>query len=1156
MFAKCRFLSFALAILAFHKAAADPGPMSIWYTTPGVPGNTTSWQQEALPVGNGKLAAMVHGGVGSEQIQFNEDTIWGGQPHDYSNPGATAAQFSALQTACFSRTANATMLANEKLYFLGIPLQQAAYQNPGALVLSFPHSGTANYLRSLDLNSATVNVHYDYSGVTYNRDIFASAPSNKVIAVHFTASQTGKITFTCSFTTAQTATYSTSGNDLVMHASVTAFSKSSYGLANSVQYDARVRLIATGGTVSKTSSSISVTNADDVVLLLGVASNVKSYNDLTADYATICSNNVAAAAALGFNALRQAQTDDYQSLFNRVVLDLGGNSRTNQPMGYRKKQMAVDGEDPQLVALDFQLGRYLMIAGSRPGSQPLNLQGKWNDNNAPSWDSKMTLNINQEMNYWGAEVANLSECTLPLFDMMQDLKVTGNKIATNTYFVSPSLTNAWVVHHNTDLWRAAAACNGLDGIWPTGGAWLCQHVWWHFLYTSDTNWLRTTGYPLMKGAADFFNAYLIPHTNPAYTNASGARWMVTCPSYSPEHDETTYNVANIPGPTMDNELLRDLFDHVAAASRILGVDAAFRTNIMALRDKLPPDQVGRYGQLQEWLEDVDANPDGHRHCSHLVGLSPGDQISTFYTPKTALAAKTSVDFRRYASSANTPWSGAVRMNCRTRLMDGDGAWTNLVFLYGYNKTATNLVFADNNRQLDSMFGRLSGIAEMFMQSQNGDLILLPALPTKLTNGMVSGLCARGAFEVSNLSWTNGQLAGATILSKAGNVCNLRSRWPVIVKQGDTVVSAPMALPGLYQFPTTNGGIYTVLPATIAEAENLPVTTSGATQQIITNAAMSNWRAARFNATAAGHSVTYQATNVAAGNYRIVITADAGANCGQFQLATCPVGGAYTNAGPVQDTYSPTNVAYLMPIRISTPSNMIVLWTNLQREFDCGDWTAPSNGNYNFRLTVTGKNAASSGYGLSVDYIKFAPTAVIPPTNHPPLAPTNIAPASAAMDQPTGPSFLSSSFADPATAKTHAASQWLVRRHSDNLLVFDSGTDAVHLVTLTLPTNTLDFGTTYAWRVRHQDNLGAWSDNSTSTVFTTTVPQLISGAGTGGIVFAWPSNTSGFTLQQATNLPSTNWLPVQTPPMLIDGVYVVTNAPVGAGSYFRLLKTNE
>jgi alpha-L-fucosidase 2 len=583
---------------------ADPGPLSIWFSAPGTPGNGTSWYQEALPVGNGKLAAMIYGGVGSEQIQFNEDTIWGGQPHDYSNPNASKAHLQALQAECFSRTANATILADETAYLLGSPLHQTAYEPPGVLVLTFPHSGTLNYQRSLNLSNATVNVHYDYGGVTYNRDIFASAPSNKVIVLHFTASQSNSINFSCNFTTLQTAlaNYTTASTDLVMHASVTAFSDSSYGLANAVNYDARVRLIATNGTVTIGATSLSVANASDVTLLLSVASNVKAYNDLSADYVTACSNNVASAAALGFAALRQAQQNDYTNLFNRVVLDLGTNAATySNSLGYRKQQMALNGNDPQLVTLDFQLGRYLMISGSRPGSQPLNLQGKWNDLANPSWGSKMTININEEMNYWGAEVANLSECTLPLFDMMQDLAVTGNKVATSTYSSS-----GWVVHHNTDLWRAAAPCNGLDGIWPTGAAWLCQHVWWHYLYTGDTNWLANVGYPLMKGAAQFFQGYLITHPTYGY--------KVTCPSYSPEHDEGTYNVAEVPSPTMDNELCRDLFNHTIAAAQILGLDASFRTDIAALRDQLPPEQVGSGGQIQEWLEDVDRSEE---HTSEL-----------------------------------------------------------------------------------------------------------------------------------------------------------------------------------------------------------------------------------------------------------------------------------------------------------------------------------------------------------------------------------------------------------------------------------------------------------------------------------------------------------------------------------------------------------
>ncbi len=957
-----------LACVLTPRVQADPGPMTIWFTGPGTPGNGTSWAQEALPVGNGKLAAMVYGGVANEQIQFNEDTIWTGQPHYYENTNATPAHLASIRNNCFNHV---DILQEASNYLMSLPIREASYQDAGSLVLSFPQSGVSNYLRSLDLTTATVNVHYDYSGVTYNRDIFASAPSNKVIVVHFTASQPGKVTFTCSLGTQQTATFSTVGNDLVMHTKVTGPADPRYyagGLTNAVYYDARVRLLASGGTVTVGSASLSVANADSATLLLSVASNVKAYNDLSSDYVTICSNNIAAAAGMDYSTLRQAQQNDYTSLFNRVVLDLGSNSKTNQGIGYRKRQIASDGDDPNLIALDFQLGRYLMISASRPGSQALNLQGKWNYkiDLSQDWDSKMTLNINEEMNYWGAEVCNLSECTLPLFDMVQDLSVTGHRVATTTYFC-----DGWVAHHNTDLWRDAAAVNGNDGIWPTGGAWLCQHLWWHYLFTGDTNWLATTGYPLMKSAAQFFQGFLVPH--PLY------HWMVTCPSYSPEHNEgSPYNVANVPGPTMDNDLCRDLFNHVIAASQVLGVDASFRTNIAALRDQLPPDQVGAGGQLQEWLEDVDSTgyDAGHRHCSHLVGFFPGDEISPFYTPALAAAAKKSVDLRGYGNTGLTPWSISWRVNLRDRLQDGDGAFINLTNLYGYNKVSTNLIFADGHQQLDSIFGRLSGIAEMFLQSQSGEVFLLPALPPKLTNGVVSGLCARGGFEVDNLSWTNGRLTGATILSKCGNVCNLRSKWPIYIQSGSDYVTAPMVLPGLYQFSTVAGSNYTILPANVAETENLPASFSpGDTHQVVTNAAFSNWRGTRLNANAPGDFVIYTVTNLGAGSYHLFIGADAGIDRGSFQLAGGSSSDPLSNVGSVQDTYCPTNLAYLLPIKLNTPTNMIVLWTNMLREFDCGTWQAPSNGTYQFQFTVVGKNPASSGYNLAFDYLKFAPASV-------------------------------------------------------------------------------------------------------------------------------------------------------------------------------------
>jgi alpha-L-fucosidase 2 len=796
------FYALFASLLLTGIAHADCGPLILWYTTPGVPGNAVSWQQDALPIGNGKLAAMVYGGVENEQIQFNEDTIWTGEPHDYVNPGASWASYTNIQAKCFNKE---NILPEATKHLMSVPIRQASYQPAGVLNLSFPHAGFQNYKRSLNLSNATVNVHYDCAGVAYDRDIFASAPSNKVIVIRFTAAKPGKVAFSCSLGTPQTATFNeVIGQDLVLKAKVLGAGEPLYfatGLTNKVQFVARVRVLNQGGTVAVKGHSIAVTNADAVTLLLAVASNVRNYNHLTGNPDQMCSNNVVAAAKLSYGALQKAQQTDYQALFNRVTLDLGTNAQTALPTGRRIREIQTV-DDPDLFALYFQMGRYLMIAGSRPGSEALNLQGKWNDTTNPSWGGKMTLNINEEMNYWGAEVCNLPECTAPLFRLIRDLSVSGNKVARSNYFA-----DGWLANHNTDLWRGAAAINGPDGIWPTGGAWLCQHLWWHYEYSGDTNFLAKTAYPLMKGAAQFFLKSLVPHPGYAASN-----WWVTCPSYSPEHSEPGW-APNVPGPTIDNELIRDLFNHVITASEILGVDAEFRTNVVSMRAKLPPELIGASGQLQEWLEDVDGSDykeKGHRHCSHLVGFFPGDLISIYGTPETARAAKVSIDFRG-DSGLDKGWSKAWRACLRARELNGDHAWlllTNIMVRY----VSTNLMFTDaKNRQVDGTFGSMAAIAEMLLQSHSGELALLPAIPSCWTNGMVSGLRARGGFEVEDLAWTNGHLARATIVSKLGHVCRLRSKWPVKIVEGANAVDAQEVRPGLYQFLTSRGGRYTLVP---------------------------------------------------------------------------------------------------------------------------------------------------------------------------------------------------------------------------------------------------------------------------------------------------------------------------------------------------------
>jgi alpha-L-fucosidase 2 len=923
--------------------------MVLWYTNAA-----TSWQQEALPVGNGTLAAMVYGGVTNESIQFNEETIWTGQPHDYSHPGGWT-NLAQLRSYLF-QTNQAAFWSLCSSNFMSLPLRQCAYQPAGVLTLEFPHSGASNYLRSLDLTTATAGVRYELDGATFYRDVFASAP-DRVIVIRLSASQAARLSFSYTFSSVHTNHAVTiSGTDLMMHVNVNQQAPK-YTLPSVVQFDCRVQIIAEGGSVTAGSNAISVSNADAATLLLSVASNFQSYDEVGGDPEATVSNRVAAAAARTYSDLRQAQLADYQPLFQRVVLDLGASWKTNLPTGQRLKR-AVEGDDPQLSALYFQMGRYLTISGSRPGSQPLTLQGKWNDTLTPSWESKMTLNVNEELNYSGTEVGNLAECQEPLFDLIADLSTTGARVARSNYNAA-----GWVAHHNTDLWRGAAPINNVDGVWPTGGAWLCQFLWRHFEYSGDTNFLLATAYPLMKGAARFFQDFLVPH--PDHTN-----WLVTCPSYSPEHDNPDIG-PNVAGPTMDNDLIRELFDDVIRASQILEVDEAFRTNLMMLRERLPPDPIGHLGQLQEWLEDVDEPNDTHRHCSHLVGLYPGNLIDPYHTPTLAAAAKISADWR---GTGDIGWGKAWRIGLHARLQNADYAWlihTNMLA----RDVSTNLMFTDvKNRQIDGILGALGSVAELFLQSQAGELFLLPALPHAWTNGLVTGLCARGGFQV-DLHWQGNKLTSATVLSRLGRTCRVRSHWPLAVKSGDNFIDAPMVYPGVYEFPTVAGSTYLIVPASVVETEDLAATTSaGDTLQALTNGAFSNWRGTRLNANAASDFVTYTATNLAAGSYRVLVVADAGADRAQFQLA-CGPAGALADVGPVCDTYSATNVAGLYPSNSLSP---VLLWTNMLTEFDCGNWAAPTNGTYQFRFTVTGRNAASSGYKLSFDHLRLIPAAASSP----------------------------------------------------------------------------------------------------------------------------------------------------------------------------------
>jgi alpha-L-fucosidase 2 len=795
-----------LVTLMAQLSWADAGPMVLYYEAPATyQSNVTS--NEALPLGNGKLAAMVYGGIQTEIIQFNEETVWAGRPHDYAHPKAVDV-LEQIRTQVWAGKGQAAW-ATAKDAFMSVPLRQCPYQPTAELRLTFDHAQGLSYRRQLDLATATASVSYQVGTVMYRRDCFASFPDN-VIVVRLSASAPGQLNLTCELTIPHNVTARRiEGNDVVLHGAVTHVGQNA--LPSGIEFETQVRVQCEGGTVSPYGQSLAIKDASAVTLILAAASNFVRYDDLSGDPGRKCQETVQRAAQKGFEALRQDQLADYQSLFNRVTLDLGTSAKTEMPINKRLDGMEAglkvsgmdwtrfSADDLQLVALNFQMARYLLISGSRPGAQPLGLQGKWNNEFEPSWEGKMTLNINEEMNYWAAEVTNLAECHEPLFDMIRDLSQTGAVVARQHYNAG-----GWVVHHNTDLWRGAAPINNAGGLWPTGAAWLCMHLWWHYEYSGDPNFLRDV-YPLMKGAAEFFVDSLVADPRPGSKG-----YLLTNPTHSPEQPNPALGDDGeiVAGTTMDSQLIRGLFTYVIDASQILRIDAEFRERLEDLRAKLPPNQIGRYGQLQEWLEDVDQPNNQHRHLSHLVDLMPGGVITPIHTPELAAAARVVLDWKGDASN-NTSWSRAWKMCLRTRLLEGDHAYMILNDLLGKSHT-DNMTFSNkgNENQIDGNLGVLMATAEMFLQSQHGELFLLPALPHKMAQGRVTGLRARGGFEV-DLTWQQNALSTATIRSALGKPCRIRCAWPIRVSDGTDEVTVQSLGTNLYEFPTAAGHAYTL-----------------------------------------------------------------------------------------------------------------------------------------------------------------------------------------------------------------------------------------------------------------------------------------------------------------------------------------------------------
>ena len=733
---------------------AGTEPLRLWYRRPA-----TQWV-EALPLGNGRLGAMVWGGGRYERLQLNDDTLYAGGPYDPTPPDALAALPEVRRLLFAGRYVEAQALANATM--MGRPKKQMPYQPLGDLRLDFLEVSDVNgYRRELDLDRALATSTFEARGLQHRREVFVS-PVDQCVAVRLSGDKKGRIGLRIGLDCdhAESGVVADGADGLLLRGR----NGDAFGIEGRLRFAARLRVLPVGGRMRRLGDRIEVTRADEVVMLLTGATSFRRFDDIDGDPEAITRVQLDAASGKSWQQLLDAHVAAHQRLFHRVAIDLGRTPEAvaTLPTDERVARFA-DGGDPALAALYHQFGRYLLICCSRPGTQPANLQGIWNDLLSPPWESKYTININTEMNYWPAEANALGECVEPLERMVAELAEAGAQTARDMYGAP-----GWVVHHNTDLWRRTAPIDGAEwGLWPTGGAWLLQHLWDRWDYGREPGYLQKV-WPLFKGAAEFFAATLVEDPD------TGA--MVTAPSISPEN-EHPFGAALCAGPSMDAQLLRDLFGQCIEIAGQLGVDAALAQRLAAMRDRLPPHRIGRAGQLQEWQQDWDMDvPEiHHRHVSHLYALHPSSQINVRDTPGLAAAARRSLEIR---GDDATGWGIGWRLNLWARLGDGEHAWKVLAMLLSPSRTYPNLFDAHPPFQIDGNFGGTAGITEMLLQSWGGSVFLLPALPGAWPEGRVQGLRVRGAAGV-DLEWADGQLRRARIASDRGGRYRIEYRGQAV-----------------------------------------------------------------------------------------------------------------------------------------------------------------------------------------------------------------------------------------------------------------------------------------------------------------------------------------------------------------------------------------